>query len=197
MQLRPWHIEDLNSLVKYANNWNIAKYLTNFFPYPYTEEDGRNFIQIATANNPINRFAIEVDGEAVGGIGVHPQTDIFEKNIELGYWLAEPFWGRGIMSQAVAQMIDFAFENYDVERIYATTFATNIASQRVLEKNNFIQDAHLKRVLYKNGEFEDELIYAFRRETGNLITNENTIKLKLSYSMGTNCFCAFQQNRNH
>jgi ribosomal-protein-alanine N-acetyltransferase len=161
--LRPWNEADLHSLVKYADNPNIAKNLTNAFPHPYTEESGRNFIAFATKDDPIHIFAIEVDGEAVGGIGIHPQGDIQCKNAELGYWLAEPFWGQGIVTRAVRQMVDFAFENYDISRVFARPFETNIASQRVLEKAGFQFEARFEKTLFKDGEFLDELFYAVRR----------------------------------
>ncbi|SHI51869.1 Acetyltransferase (GNAT) domain-containing protein [Cruoricaptor ignavus] len=89
-KLRPWNISDLNCLVKYANNWNIAKNMTDKFPFPYTEDSGRAFIEIATKDDPIHIFAIDINGQAVGSIGIHPQDDIHRKNAELGYWLAEP-----------------------------------------------------------------------------------------------------------
>ena len=95
--LRPWNINDLNSLVKYANNKNIAKNMTDKFPHPYSEEDGKSFIKMATANTPINIFAIDVNGEAVGGIGLHPQEDIHCKNMELGYWLAVLWAGAEVL----------------------------------------------------------------------------------------------------
>ncbi len=94
--LRPWALSDLDSLVMYANNWNIAKNLTDKFPFPYTESSGRGFIEYATKDAHNYLFAIDIDGQAVGSIGIHPQDDIHRKNAELGYWLAEPFWGRGI-----------------------------------------------------------------------------------------------------
>lgn len=163
-QLRPWKISDLDSLVKYANNKDIAKYMTDKFPFPYAESNGRAFIEFATKDDPIHIFAIDIDGQAVGGIGIHPQDDIRRKNAELGYWLAEPFWGKGIISSAIKQIIDFAFETYDIDRVFACPFGTNIASQKVLEKNHFILEGRIEKSLIKNGELEDELIYAVRRD---------------------------------
>lgn len=122
------------------------------------------FITMATKDNPIHIFAIGVDGEAVGGIGIHPQGDIHRKNAELGYWLGEPFWGRGIMSRAIQQAVDFAFETYNIDRVFARPFGSNTASQRVLEKNNFVLEGRFHQVLIKNDEREDELVYAIRRE---------------------------------
>ena len=163
-KLRPWNISDLDSLVKYANNWNVAKNLTDKFPFPYSESNGQTFIEFAIKDDPIHIFAIDIDGQAVGGIGIHPQDDIHRKNAELGYWLAEPFWGQGIISSAIKQAIDFAFATYDIDRVFARPFGTNTASQKVLEKNNFILEGRFEKVLIKNKEYLDELIYAVRRE---------------------------------
>lgn len=162
--LRPWVATDLTSLVRYANNWNIAKNLTDNFPHPYTESDGKAFIERATSDNPIHIFAIDIGGEAVGGIGIHPQQDIFAKNAELGYWLGEPFWGQGIVTNAVRQMVDFAFTTYEIVRVFARPFETNFASQRVLEKTGFILEGRFQKVLFKKGEYLDELVYGIRRE---------------------------------
>jgi RimJ/RimL family protein N-acetyltransferase len=161
--LRPWTASDLDSLVFHANNFNIAKFMTDGFPFPYTVETGKAFIEFATRDYPIHIFAIDIEGRAVGGIGIHPQADILRKNAELGYWLAEEFWGNGIISKAIPQMIKFAFETYDINRIFARPFGTNLASQRVLEKNDFKLEARLEATIFKNGEYLDELIYSFRR----------------------------------
>jgi len=163
-KLRPWNISDLDSLVKYANNWNVAKNLTDKFPFPYSENSGRAFIEFATKNDPIHIFAIDINGQAVGGIGIHPQDDIHRKNAELGYWLAEPFWGKGVISNAVKQSVDFAFDTFHIDRVFARPFGTNLASQKVLEKNGFVLEGRLEKVLFKNNEYLDELIYAVRRE---------------------------------
>lgn len=163
-KLRPWNISDLDSLVKYANNWNVAKNLTDKFPFPYSEKSGRAFIEFATKDDPIHIFAIDINGQAVGGIGIHPQDDIHRKNAELGYWLAEPFWGKGVISNAVKQSVDFAFDTFKIDRVFARPFGTNLASQKVLEKNGFILEGRFEKVLFKNNEYLDELIYAVRRE---------------------------------
>ena len=161
--LRPFRDSDLSSLVKYANNYNIAKFLTNQFPHPYTDEDGRKFISSVANNDPINVFAIEINGEAAGAIGIFPQSDIHEKNAETGYWLAEPFWGNGITTRAIVETVVYGFRTFDVTRIYARPFSNNPASHRVLEKAGFTCEARLKNAIYKNGVYFDELIYAIRR----------------------------------
>lgn len=161
-QLRPWQISDLDSLVVHANNPHIARNLTNAFPHPYTREAGENFIQYASAPGKMV-FAIIVDGQAVGGIGVHPQSDIFSKNAEMGYWLSETYWGQGIVSAAIEEIVNHAFANSKLERIFARPFGSNQASCRVLEKNGFVLEARLHQTIYKNEKYEDELIYAIRR----------------------------------
>jgi len=162
--LRPWTINDLDSLVANANNYNIARFMTDGFPHPYTRENGKVFIQMATKDDPIHIFAIEVNRKAVGGIGIHPQSDIMKKNAELGYWLGEDYQGKGIITKAITQMIAFGFKTFDITRIYARPFGTNLASQRVLEKTGFTLEARIEKNIFKNGEFYDELIYAVRRQ---------------------------------
>ncbi len=162
--LRPWSMTDLDNLVKHANNINIAKNLTDRFPFPYTEAAGRNFISHATdVNDPATIFCIEVNGEAAGGIGVHPMEDVFRKNAELGYWLAEPYWGQGIMTKALKEIMDYAFTKYDITRLFARPYGSNVASQKLLEKCGFVLEAKFEKTLYKNEAFEDELVYAYRR----------------------------------
>lgn len=163
--LRPWTYKDLNSLVQYANNHKIARYMADQFPHPYTLENGKAFIDFATRSLPYNILAIEVNKEAAGGIGIHPQGDIQRKNAELGYWLAEPFWNKGIITKAITEMVAYGFAHWDINRIFARPFGTNTASQRVLEKAGFTLEARLEKTLFKNGTYYDELIYGVRRES--------------------------------
>jgi ribosomal-protein-alanine N-acetyltransferase len=161
--LRPWKLDDLNSLVKNADNFNVAKFLTDVFPHPYTTEDGKAFLEFITKITPVNNFAIDIEGEAVGGIGIFLESDIHLKNAEIGYWIAESFWGKGIITEAIKQIVEFGFKTYDINRIFARPFGTNIASHRVLEKAGFTLEGRFEKTLYKNGEYLDELIYAVRR----------------------------------
>lgn len=133
------------------------------FPHPYTEEAGKAFILFATKDDPVHIFAIDVAGEAVGGIGLHPQADVQRKNAELGYWLAEPFWGNGIITNAIKEIVAFGFKTYDINRIFARPYGTNIGSQKVLEKAGFVLEGRFEKTFFKNGEFFDELVYAVRR----------------------------------
>ncbi|PXV66759.1 RimJ/RimL family protein N-acetyltransferase [Dysgonomonas alginatilytica] len=162
-KLRKWQDSDLDSLVKHANNYNIAKYLTDQFPHPYNIEDAKNYLSLIRDNNPTNVFAIEVDEEAAGSIGIFPQTDIHCKNAELGYWLSEEHWGKGIMPEAIKQIVDYGFKTFDITRIFARPFSTNRQSQRVLEKAGFKLEGKFEKVLFKNGEYLDEFIFAIRK----------------------------------
>ena len=162
--LRTWALNDLDALVKFANNFEIAKNMTDQFPHPYTAENGKNFIGMATKDSPLHIFAIDINGQASGGIGIHPQSDIQRKNAELGYWLAQSFWGQGIITQAIIQMVDYGFKMFDINRIFARPFGTNIASQRALEKAGFTLEGQFEKSLIKNGDYVDELIYAVRRK---------------------------------
>lgn len=162
-ELRPWQMTDLENLVKYANNPNISKNLTNGFPSPYTLAAGKAFIKMTLEHEPTQIMAIVIDGVAAGGIGLHPQKDIFCKNAELGYWLAEPFWGKGIMTKAIGQMVDYGFENFEINRIFARPFGSNIGSQRALKKTGFELEARFFQTIFKNNSYEDELIYGIRK----------------------------------
>jgi len=138
--------------------------MTDGFPFPYSEENGKAFIAMATSHKPTQIFAITVKGEVVGGIGIHPQTDIYRKNAELGYWLAEPFWGNKIITNAIAEILVYAFETFEIERVFAKPFGSNTASQRVLEKAGFTLEGKFENTIIKNGELEDELVFAIRKQ---------------------------------
>lgn len=137
----------------------------DIFPHPYSIEDGIFFISVATKNIPPNILAIEVNGEAAGAIGLHLQNDIYRKNAELGYWLAELYWGKSIVTGAIIQMVDYGFKNWDITRIYARPFAYNIPSQKALQRAGFVLEAKLEKTIFKNGEYQDEMIYAIRRNS--------------------------------
>jgi len=163
-KLRPWRVDDLKDLVDFANNPRIANNLTDAFPHPYLEKDGISFIKMASNDNPTLIFAIEVDGKASGGIGLHQQTDLHKKNMELGYWLADIHWGKGIMSAAVREIVDYGFKTFKINRIYARPFGTNIGSQKVLQKVGFDLEGTFVKAIYKNGKYIDELIYSVRKD---------------------------------
>jgi len=163
-KLRPFKTSDVESLVKHGNNPRIAANMTDQFPSPYTEERAFQFIQFANQNSPQNILAITVNDEVIGGIGIHPQQDVYRKNAELGYWLSESYWGRGIITSAIVQMVDYTFENWEVDRILARPFHTNIGSQKALEKAGFVLEGNFEKTIYKNNVYLDELVYATRRQ---------------------------------
>ncbi|MCC6837366.1 MAG: GNAT family N-acetyltransferase [Bacteroidia bacterium] len=163
-QLRAFRIADINALAKHANNPKIAANLTDKFPHPYTPAHAQHFIENAMKHSPATMLAITIDDEVVGGIGIHPQEDIQRKNAELGYWLAEQHWCKGIISAAIPLMVEYGFKNFNIDRIFARPFGTNIASQKVLEKSGFKLEARFEKTLLKNGVQLDELVYAIRRQ---------------------------------
>jgi len=162
--LRRWELSDLDHLVIIANNPNIANNLTDQFPNPYTRESGEWFINFAQRHSPQQIFAIEIEGKAEGAIGIHPESDVRKKNAELGYWLAELHWGKGIISGAIKEIVKYGFETFDINRIFARPFGSNIGSQRALEKAGFHYETKFEKTVFKNGRYEDELFYAIRKE---------------------------------
>lgn len=161
--LRPFRESDAESIAKYANNPKIAANLTDAFPNPYGLDDAKKFLTMAIQNEPYTIFAIEINGEACGSIGIFVQSDIHRKSAECGYWLAEPYWGKGIIPEAIKQIVDYGFRTFDIVRIYARPFSFNKESQRVLEKAGFTLEATLKKACIKNGKFCDEMIYSILR----------------------------------
>ena len=161
--IRPWRKGDEQSLVHHANNRKIWRNLRDAFPHAYTLENAEWWIGIAGSANPMTSFAIEVDGAAVGGVGVILKDDVFRRSAEIGYWLGEEFWGRGIVSEALRAMTDYAFDTWDLCRISAGVFEWNPASMRVLEKAGYELEARSRNAVTKDGETIDELIYVILR----------------------------------
>jgi ribosomal-protein-alanine N-acetyltransferase len=159
---RPWQPADAASVFRYANNRHIASNLRDAFPFPYTMTDAKAYVAgcIAAGEDAQLTRAICYEDEVVGSIGVFLGTDVHRKSAELGYWLAEPFWGQGIMSTAVGLICRLAFESFDIVRIYAQPFAHNAASRRVLEKCGFHLEGVLEKSVYKNEEIQDSCMYA-------------------------------------
>jgi RimJ/RimL family protein N-acetyltransferase len=160
-EVRSWRAADLESLVRHANNRNIWINLRDRFPHPYTHRDGRRFIRDARKLNPETFFAIAVDGDAVGGIGFVLQGDVERVSAEVGYWLGEPFWGRGIVTEALVAVTRHAIERHDLTRLFALPFAYNTASCRVLEKAGYVLEGTLRRSAIKDGVIVDQFQYAF------------------------------------
>jgi len=158
--IRPWRMDDAESIVRHANNRKVWIALRDLFPHPYTIEDAHIFLRSVINSEPVTLFCVEANGAAVGGIGIRIGVDVHRQTAELGYWLGQEFWGRGIMTEAVAAFTDFCFEEFQLRRIYAEPFANNPASVCVLEKAGFAFEGRLKNNVLKDGKLLDSLLYA-------------------------------------
>ena len=165
-KLRTWKIEDAAPLVQAADNPNVAKNLRNVFPNPYTLEDAAWYINdcISSGEKKQITYAIEVDGQAAGSVGIFVKDDVYEKSAELGYWLSEKYWRMGITSRAVRMICKEAFAAFDIVRIFAEPFADNMGSRGVLEKAGFTYEGTMRSGIYKNGEIHSYCIYSILRE---------------------------------
>lgn len=162
--VRSWRKTDKADLLRYADNIRVARNLRDAFPYPYTASDADYWLDYVRARDPQTNFAIEVDGQAVGGIGFTLLQDVYRRSAEIGYWLGEPYWGRGIVADALKVVTDFAFANHDIIRIHAGVFGWNDPSMRVLEKAGYVKEAVLRNAVFKGGQFTDEVIYVRFRD---------------------------------
>jgi RimJ/RimL family protein N-acetyltransferase len=160
-EVRSWDVSDLASLVAHANNRNVWINLRDRFPYPYTAADGRSFIRMARRTEPETFFAIAVAGEAVGAIGYVLQHDVERVSAEIGYWLGEAWWGKGLVTEAVKAVTAYAVDRHGLSRVFAVPFAHNTASVRVLEKAGYVLEGRLRRSAIKDGHIIDQLQYAF------------------------------------
>jgi ribosomal-protein-alanine N-acetyltransferase len=159
--VRSWRESDVGSLPVHANNRKIWINLRDRFPHPYTAADARAFIQLATGMKPETCFAIEVDGQAVGGIGYVLHDDVDRVSAEIGYWLGETYWNRGITTEALGAVTALAIERHGLTRVYGVPFEYNLASCRVLEKCGYVLEGRLRRSAIKDGRVVDQLQYAF------------------------------------
>jgi ribosomal-protein-alanine N-acetyltransferase len=159
--VRSWRAADAEPLARHANNRKIWLNLRDAFPHPYTTQDAREFIRAVRSRTPETTFAIDVAGEPVGSVGFALRQDVERVSAEIGYWLAEPFWGRGIATEVLRAITGYAVTTHELTRVYALPFAWNVASCRVLEKAGYRLEARLRRSAVKNGGVTDQLQYAF------------------------------------
>ena len=166
IQIRKWELADAKDLATALSNRKILDNLRDGLPYPYTEQDGKDFIaaMFAADENSTFAFAITLDGKVIGSIGAFRQENIHKHTAELGYYIAEEHWGKGIMTEAVKQLCDYVFSHTDMIRIYAEPFAYNIGSQRVLEKARFQYEGTLRNNAVKNGKILDMKMYSILRD---------------------------------
>lgn len=163
-KLRPWLPTDLESLIKYANNKNVSRCLRDRFPFPYTKEDGEKWINVGSKADPQDSFAIEINGEAVGGVGLMPGSDTARLTSEIGYWLGEPFWGKGIATEALKILTKYALETRKFVRVYAVVSENNPASAKVLEKAGYALESRQKKATIKAGVILDQFMYVILGE---------------------------------
>jgi RimJ/RimL family protein N-acetyltransferase len=160
-ELRSFREGDAETLALHANNRNIWINLRDAFPHPYTEEHASEFIRTSLEALPESHFAIVVDGKPVGAIGFRLHKDVERVSAEVGYWLSESLWGRGIATEALIAMTKFAVEKYGLTRIYAMPYEWNPASMRVLEKAGYKLEVRMNRSAVKDGKIVDQYLYAY------------------------------------
>lgn len=163
--VRSYRAADAPSLAKHGNNRRIWENLRDRFPHPFTEANATEYIERLSGSNNDVSFAIEVDGQAAGGISLRPGTDIERIGAELGYWLGEMFWNRGVATSAIRLVTDYAFNKKRLERVFAVPFTTNVASCRALEKAGYEREGTMRRSAIKDGRIVDQYLYA-RVRTG-------------------------------
>ena len=161
--VRPWQEADVAALARHANNRNVSIHLRDRFPFPYELDHARKFLDWLVVQDQPTVWAIEVDGEAAGGIGIEQKTDVERISAEIGYWLGESCWNRGIVTEALQAVTAEVFRRFDVMRLYALPFADNLASVRVLEKAGYVLEGRLRRSAIKDGKVRDQLLYATYR----------------------------------
>jgi ribosomal-protein-alanine N-acetyltransferase len=162
--IRSWRHSDASSIARLANDRDIWLNLRDIFPHPYTREDAEEYLAVVTNRDPETSVAIEVDGSAVGNVGMKLGTDVERANAEIGYWLGREYWGRGIVSEALALLTAHAFATLPLNRIYALPFVRNAASCRVLEKAGYQKQARLRSSSIKDDVVLDQWLYDIVRE---------------------------------
>jgi ribosomal-protein-alanine N-acetyltransferase len=158
--VRSWAETDAESLHRHANNRNVSIHLRDRFPFPYEMEHARTFLGWLAKQPSPTVWAIEVNKEAVGGIGIELDSDVERVSAEIGYWLGEGVWGRGIATEALRAVTTEAFSRYDITRLYAVPFADHLASVRVLEKAGYLKEGLMRRSAIKEGKIRDQFLYA-------------------------------------
>ena len=163
-RIRSYRPGDLDALLRYAGNRKVSIQLRDRFPYPYTRPDGEQWLRRVTEQQPKTDFAIATDKELIGGIGLELRDDVETGSAEVGYWLGQPFWGRGIATAALKVFCTWAFSHFDLARLQACVFESNPASLRVLEKVGFALEGRLRRAVLKDGRRMDMFVYGLLRD---------------------------------
>jgi RimJ/RimL family protein N-acetyltransferase len=161
--VRRWAESDAESLQRHADNRKVSMHLRDRFPYPYPIEAARNFLGLMASQPVATVWAIEVDGHAVGGIGIELHSDVERVSAEIGYWLGEQYWNRGIATDALKAVTAEVFTRFEITRLYAVPFADHTASVRVLEKAGYVREGRMHQSAIKDGRIRDQLLYAAYR----------------------------------
>jgi RimJ/RimL family protein N-acetyltransferase len=164
--VRQFRVADAASLAHHVSDRQVWLNLRDLFPHPYTLADAEWYIARVADDVPVTRFAIDVDGDAVGSVGLVLGSDIERRSAEIGYWLGRAYWGRGIVSAAVAAVTDYAFRELDLLRVFAVPFVRNPASVRVLEKAGYQREGTMRCSAIKDGVVLDQYLYAAVRASG-------------------------------
>jgi [ribosomal protein S5]-alanine N-acetyltransferase len=159
IKLREFRDSDRQELAELCNNKKVWDNLRDYIPFPYTENDAKEFIDFCKKESPQQTFAIEFNEKFAGCIGLVKQSDIYKLTAEIGYWIGEPFWGKGITTKAVRLITDYGFSKLGLVRIYSGVFDYNKASQRVLEKAGFKLECIFEKSIFKNNQIYDEYRY--------------------------------------
>ena len=159
IKIRPLELSDKPVLAILANNKNVSDNLRDFFPNPYGETDAESFINFTKNESPQQSFGMEYEGELCGVIGLIIQKDVYRKSAEIGYWIGEAYWKKGIATKAVELITKYGFEELKLIRIYAGVFEFNTGSMRVLEKNGFQKEGIFKNSIFKHEKVWDEHRY--------------------------------------
>ena len=159
IKLRELHLSDKSQLAKLANNKKIWDNLRDSFPYPYSKKDAELFINLTIEENPKQNFAIDYAGDLCGVIGLIIKNDIYSNSAEIGYWIGESFWGKGIATTAIELITNYGFEDLKLNRIYAGVFEFNNLSMKALENNGYKKEGIFKKAVLKNAKFLDEHRY--------------------------------------
>lgn len=157
--LREWKRSDADALAAIANNRKIWDNVRDRLPFPYTKKDAKEWLELVKKQKILTTFCIEVDGKLGGSIGVTLKDDVYRKTAEIGYFIAEEHWGKGIATEAIKQMVSFVQKEFDIVRIYAEVFEYNKASMKALEKNGFYLECIRKKAAFKNNVILDDYVW--------------------------------------
>jgi len=162
--IRSFEENDVDTIAKYANDIEVSRYMRDSFPYPYTKENAIQWVNFVKDNYSTLFFAIADEKELIGGISAVPQPDVHRFSAEIGFWIGQLHWNKGIMTKAIPKFCNYLFTKFNFNRLTANVFDGNVASKKVLLRNGFILEGTLRKSVYKNNKFVDHFIYGLLKE---------------------------------